>query len=146
MQDYSLFVEEFRKTPVTWIMKPTSKAQGRGIFLINKLSQVSSTADSIVLRSAAHQTWVLLRCSHPWQSAFAMNCRPLLFLHEYRGERGGHHRLLVRALQVTSYRRLPDLHAQQSTGQPAPAVSTQAHTASTYALAPAFVCQPALAT
>eukprot|EP00891_Asterochloris_glomerata_P009798 jgi/Astpho2/9798/fgenesh1_pm.00149_%23_31_t len=43
-QDYSLFVEEFRKTPVTWIMKPTSKAQGRGIFLINKLSQVKKWA------------------------------------------------------------------------------------------------------
>lgn len=39
-QDYSLFVEEFRKVPVPWIMKPIAKAQGRGIFLINKLSQV----------------------------------------------------------------------------------------------------------
>ncbi|KAL3133905.1 hypothetical protein ABBQ32_008360 [Trebouxia sp. C0010 RCD-2024] len=39
-QDYSLFVEEFRKAPVPWIMKPIAKAQGRGIFLINKLSQV----------------------------------------------------------------------------------------------------------
>lgn len=40
LQDYSLFVEEFRKAPVPWIMKPIAKAQGRGIFLINKLSQV----------------------------------------------------------------------------------------------------------
>ena len=39
-QDYSLFVEEFRKVPVPWIMKPINKAQGRGIFLMNKLSQV----------------------------------------------------------------------------------------------------------
>lgn len=40
-QDYSLFVEEFRKCcNSTWIMKPACKAQGRGIFLINKLAQV----------------------------------------------------------------------------------------------------------
>lgn len=42
VQDYSLFVEEFRKAPVPWIMKPIAKAQGRGIFLINKLSQVGT--------------------------------------------------------------------------------------------------------
>ncbi|KAF4114115.1 hypothetical protein G5714_004338 [Onychostoma macrolepis] len=39
--DYNLFVEEFRKSPSsTWIMKPCGKAHGKGIFLINKLSQV----------------------------------------------------------------------------------------------------------
>jgi tubulin polyglutamylase TTLL1 len=39
--DYSLFVEEFRRNPNTvWIMKPTGKAQGKGIFIINKLSQI----------------------------------------------------------------------------------------------------------
>ncbi|XP_030845156.1 probable tubulin polyglutamylase TTLL1 [Strongylocentrotus purpuratus] len=39
--DYNLFVEEFRKNPSsTWIMKPTGKARGIGIFLINKLSQI----------------------------------------------------------------------------------------------------------
>uniref|UniRef100_A0A673V4Z2 Tubulin tyrosine ligase like 1 n=1 Tax=Suricata suricatta TaxID=37032 RepID=A0A673V4Z2_SURSU len=39
--DYNLFVEEFRKSPAsTWIMKPCGKAQGKGIFLINKLSQI----------------------------------------------------------------------------------------------------------
>ncbi|TKC39842.1 hypothetical protein EI555_008143 [Monodon monoceros] len=38
--DYNLFVE-FRKSPSsTWIMKPCGKAQGKGIFLINKLSQI----------------------------------------------------------------------------------------------------------
>ena len=39
--DYSLFVEEFRRNPnCMWIMKPANDAQGRGIFLINKLSQI----------------------------------------------------------------------------------------------------------
>lgn len=37
-QDYVIFVEEFKKNPnTTWIMKPTSRAQGAGIFLVNKL-------------------------------------------------------------------------------------------------------------
>ncbi len=59
--DYNIFVEEFRRNPATtWIMKPAAKgidtyllcyfvyvitsysllAQGVGIFLINKLSQL----------------------------------------------------------------------------------------------------------
>ncbi len=44
-QDYNLFVEEFRKQPnTTWIMKPTSRSQGKGIFLFTKLSQVKKWA------------------------------------------------------------------------------------------------------
>lgn len=39
--DYNLFVEEFRKNPSSpWIMKPSARAQGVGIFLINRLSQI----------------------------------------------------------------------------------------------------------
>ena len=39
--DYSIFVEEFRRNPnAMWIMKPTAKAQGKGIFIINKLAQI----------------------------------------------------------------------------------------------------------
>ncbi|KAI8923889.1 putative tubulin polyglutamylase TTLL1-like protein [Entophlyctis helioformis] len=39
--DYNLFAEEFRKNPSTvWIMKPTDKARGIGIFIINKLNQI----------------------------------------------------------------------------------------------------------
>lgn len=39
--DYALFAEEYRKQPnTTWILKPSARAQGKGIFLINKLSQV----------------------------------------------------------------------------------------------------------
>lgn len=40
-QDHGIFVEEFRRSGGgTWIMKPTGSAQGRGIFLINRLSQI----------------------------------------------------------------------------------------------------------
>jgi tubulin polyglutamylase TTLL1 len=39
--DYNLFVEEFRRNPnAKWIMKPTARSQGKGIFIINKLSQI----------------------------------------------------------------------------------------------------------
>lgn len=38
--DYVVFAEEFKKNPATWIMKPMSGAQGRGIFLVNKLRQI----------------------------------------------------------------------------------------------------------
>eukprot|EP00043_Microstomoeca_roanoka_P007213 m.69548 g.69548 ORF g.69548 m.69548 type:complete len:456 (+) comp13740_c0_seq6:49-1416(+) len=39
--DYSIFAEEFRRHPnTTWIMKPSGAAQGRGIFLVTKLSQL----------------------------------------------------------------------------------------------------------
>lgn len=36
--DYNIFVEEFRRhASSTWIMKPSHKAQGQGIFLVTKL-------------------------------------------------------------------------------------------------------------
>lgn len=39
--DYNIFVEEFKRSPnAMWIMKPTSRSQGKGIFIINKLSQI----------------------------------------------------------------------------------------------------------
>jgi len=42
--EYSMFVEEFKKQQAggaIWIMKPVGKSQGKGIFLFDKLSQVS---------------------------------------------------------------------------------------------------------
>ena len=40
--DYGLFVEEFKSQGnAVWIMKPIGKAQGKGIFLFNKLSQIN---------------------------------------------------------------------------------------------------------
>jgi hypothetical protein len=38
--EYRMFVEEFKRSGGTWIMKPIGGAQGQGIFLFNKLSQV----------------------------------------------------------------------------------------------------------
>jgi hypothetical protein len=38
-----MFVEEFKKSGGTWIMKPIGKCQGQGIFLFNKLTQVRLT-------------------------------------------------------------------------------------------------------
>ncbi|KAK2962359.1 putative Tubulin glycylase 3A [Blattamonas nauphoetae] len=41
-QDYGLFREEFKKRPgQLWIAKPLGAAQGRGIFLVSKLSQLA---------------------------------------------------------------------------------------------------------
>ncbi|KAJ3399242.1 putative tubulin polyglutamylase ttll9 [Chytriomyces hyalinus] len=41
-QEHALFQEEFKRNPGSvWIMKPVGKAQGKGIFLINKISQIN---------------------------------------------------------------------------------------------------------
>jgi tubulin polyglutamylase TTLL1 len=45
--DYTIFVEEFKKNPnTTWIMKPTGRSQGTGIFLVNKLKQIQKWANN----------------------------------------------------------------------------------------------------
>ncbi len=61
--DYTLFVEEFRRNPNTaWIMKPTGRSQGKGIFIINKLAQIkkwSSTSKSA--QQVAKESYVISR-------------------------------------------------------------------------------------
>ena len=43
--DYNLFVDEFKRSPeAMWIMKPAARAQGKGIFLVNKLTQLRKWA------------------------------------------------------------------------------------------------------
>ncbi|KAJ7556751.1 hypothetical protein O6H91_05G096800 [Diphasiastrum complanatum] len=39
--EYGMFVEQFKRNAGVWIMKPVGKAQGKGIFLFTKLSQIS---------------------------------------------------------------------------------------------------------
>jgi hypothetical protein len=45
--EYVIFADEFKKMQSVldsrnvWIMKPTSRSQGKGIFLFNKLAQIS---------------------------------------------------------------------------------------------------------
>lgn len=54
--EYGLFVEEFKRTPgSTWIMKPVGRAQGKGIFLFNRLSQVSDWKKDYKWKSDAPQ-------------------------------------------------------------------------------------------
>lgn len=38
--EYRMLAEEFKRQGGAWIMKPIGRAQGQGIFLFNKLSQV----------------------------------------------------------------------------------------------------------
>ena len=50
-QEYGLFYEEFKRQPNnTWIMKPVGRAQGKGIFLFTKLSQISDWKKSFKWR------------------------------------------------------------------------------------------------
>lgn len=45
--DYSLIVEEFKKhSNAMWIMKPTSRSQGKGIFIVTKLQQIKKWSSS----------------------------------------------------------------------------------------------------
>lgn len=40
-REYAMFVEEFKRSGGVWIMKPIGSAQGKGIFLFQRLSEIS---------------------------------------------------------------------------------------------------------
>eukprot|EP01064_Diplonema_japonicum_P001397 TRINITY_DN1089_c8_g1_i1.p1 TRINITY_DN1089_c8_g1~~TRINITY_DN1089_c8_g1_i1.p1 ORF type:complete len:435 (+),score=73.72 TRINITY_DN1089_c8_g1_i1:112-1305(+) len=42
--DYALFIEEYKKTNSLWIVKPANRAQGKGIFIVTKLGQITKWA------------------------------------------------------------------------------------------------------
>ena len=49
--EYAVFLDEFKRVATTnknniWIMKPTAKSQGKGIFLFNKTSAIQDWAEN----------------------------------------------------------------------------------------------------
>mmetsp|Transcript_20030 Transcript_20030/g.79896 ORF Transcript_20030/g.79896 Transcript_20030/m.79896 type:complete len:307 (+) Transcript_20030:3-923(+) len=60
--DYSLFVEEFRRCPnAMWIMKPYNAAQGRGIFIVNKLNQIKRWSNGRWANASLKESYVISR-------------------------------------------------------------------------------------
>jgi len=61
--DYTLFVEEFRRNPNSmWIMKPTGRSQGKGIFIINKLAQIKKWSSTTKwAQQAVKEAYVISR-------------------------------------------------------------------------------------
>lgn len=55
-QEHALFVEGFRRWPpgTAWIVKPSARSQGKGIFLVNKISQARRCARCSWRRHAWH--------------------------------------------------------------------------------------------
>lgn len=58
--EYGMFVDEFKRSGGTWIMKPIGRAQGQGIFLFNKLSQVGGCWALLGLPGTAGGCWGLV--------------------------------------------------------------------------------------
>mmetsp|Transcript_22374 Transcript_22374/g.29262 ORF Transcript_22374/g.29262 Transcript_22374/m.29262 type:complete len:397 (+) Transcript_22374:105-1295(+) len=60
--DYNIFVEEFKRNPsAMWIMKPTNMAQGKGIFIINKLSQLKKWANNKTGSNVPRASYIISR-------------------------------------------------------------------------------------
>ena len=61
--DYNMFVEEFRRQPnQPWILKPSGKSQGSGIFIVNRLAQLKKwsrdSKSNNFNPSTVKETWV----------------------------------------------------------------------------------------
>jgi len=55
-REYALFVEEFKRSGGVWIMKPIGSAQGRGIFLFSRLSEISDWRTDPTRRQQTNET------------------------------------------------------------------------------------------
>lgn len=63
--DFGLFREEFNRTGGVWIMKPCGRAQGRGIFMVDKLNQVAAAPRAACVADPATAAAAIPpRCSH----------------------------------------------------------------------------------
>ncbi|KAL0236881.1 hypothetical protein PCE1_000278 [Barthelona sp. PCE] len=65
--DYSLFVEEFKRTPGgVWIMKPIGRAQGKGIFLFEKLRDIEQWKSQSTEEHRVENYVVQMYLDHPY--------------------------------------------------------------------------------
>jgi len=65
--EYLLYVEAFKKIGGTWIMKPVGKSQGKGIFLVDKLSQTVQWKSDYRLNNQEQQ--VMFQCLHMYHES-----------------------------------------------------------------------------
>ncbi len=68
--EYIMFAEDFRRKGGLWIMKPTSRCQGQGIFIIDKLAQVAPFRQKVL----------------PSQVSTPQNLKPVLPPHKQKKE------------------------------------------------------------
>ena len=55
-------MEEFKRNPsAMWIMKPTNMAQGKGIFIINKLSQLKKWSQNGLRANSSRASYIISR-------------------------------------------------------------------------------------
>lgn len=54
-REYAMFVEEFKRSGGVWIMKPIGSAQGKGIFLFSRLSEISEWRTDYKYKKGADQ-------------------------------------------------------------------------------------------
>lgn len=64
--EYNIFVEEFRRSPsnTIWIMKPCNGAQGKGIFIIDKLDQIKKWNANANTTTEQQPRYVISRYIH----------------------------------------------------------------------------------